>query len=79
MIDRIQARRDALAAQIAEAQQEYDQLESMLCTLDRQLCAMHGGLQELDALLAAPEVPECISPYATGLNGAREAALEGIP
>jgi len=55
MIDRmhIQARRDALAAQLAQAQQQYAQLEATLATLDRQLCAMAGGLQELDALLAA--------------------------
>jgi chromosome segregation ATPase len=51
MIDRIQARRDALAAQMAEAQQQYEQLEQTLKLLDRQLCAMAGGLQELDALL----------------------------
>lgn len=51
MIDRIHARRAALAAQVAEAQQQYDQLEAALRTLDRQLCAIHGGLQELDALL----------------------------
>lgn len=52
MIEQIRARRAALAAQLAEAQQQYAQLETMLHTLDRQLCAMHGGLQELDALLA---------------------------
>lgn len=57
MIDRatIQARRDALARQLSEAQQQYDQLEQTIAQLDRQLCAMHGGLIELDALLAAPE------------------------
>jgi phage shock protein A len=54
MIDRIQARRAALARQLAEAQQQYDQLEQALRQLDRQLCAMHGGMQELDALLADP-------------------------
>jgi small-conductance mechanosensitive channel len=51
MIDRIQARRDALAAQMAEARQQYDQLEQTLKLLDRNICAMAGGLQELDALL----------------------------
>jgi predicted nucleic acid-binding Zn-ribbon protein len=51
MIDRIQARRDALAAQMAEAQQQYEQLEQTLKLLDRNICAMAGGLQELDALL----------------------------
>lgn len=48
----IDVRRARLAAQLAEAQQQYAQLETILHTLDRQLCAMHGGLQELDALLA---------------------------
>jgi transposase len=52
MIDRIRTRRAALAAQLAQAQQQYDQLESALKELDRQLCAMQGGLQELDALIA---------------------------
>lgn len=52
MIDHIHARRDALAAQLAQGKQQYDQLESILHALDRQLCAMAGGLQELDALLA---------------------------
>lgn len=51
MIDRITARRDALAAQLEAAQQQYDALERTLHTLDRQLCAMAGGVQELDALL----------------------------
>jgi regulator of protease activity HflC (stomatin/prohibitin superfamily) len=51
MIDRIQARRAALAAQKAEAQQQYEQLEQTLKLLDRNICAMAGGLQELDALL----------------------------
>jgi predicted nucleic acid-binding Zn-ribbon protein len=51
MIDRIQARRDALAAQMAEAQQQYEQLEQTLKLLDRNICAMAGGLQELEALL----------------------------
>lgn len=54
----IQARRDALAAQLAEAQQQYAQLEATLTQLDRSMCAMHGGLQELDALLALPEDEE---------------------
>lgn len=47
----IQARRDALSAQLDQATQQYDQLEAALKTLDRQLCAMAGGVQELDALL----------------------------
>lgn len=51
MIARITARRAALAQQLAQAQQQYDQLDATLRTLDRQLCAMAGGLQELDALL----------------------------
>lgn len=57
MIDRatIHARRAELAAQIDQARQQYDQLEQALRQLDRQLCAMAGGLQELDALLGAAE------------------------
>lgn len=53
--DAIRARRDALAAQMAEARQQYTKLEATLAVLDRNLCAMHGGLQELDALLAEAE------------------------
>ena len=52
MIAAIRARRDQLGRQLAEAQQQYNELEQTLHALDRQLCAMHGGLQELDALLA---------------------------
>lgn len=52
MRERIQARRNALAAQLEQAKAQYDQLETTLKLLDRQLCAMQGGLQELDALLA---------------------------
>lgn len=53
MLDRatIQARRDALAHQLDQARAQYDQLEQALRQLDRQLCAMAGGVQELDALL----------------------------
>lgn len=47
----IRARRDALAAQIEEGKQQYAQLEHALAMLQRNLDAMHGGLQELDALL----------------------------
>jgi peptidoglycan hydrolase CwlO-like protein len=46
------ARRAELFGQREQAQQQYDQLEAALKTLDRQLCAMHGALAELDALLA---------------------------
>jgi septation ring formation regulator EzrA len=35
----------------AQARQQYDQLEQTLKLLDRNICAMAGGLQELDALL----------------------------
>jgi outer membrane protein TolC len=45
--ERVRARRAALVAQMAEAQQQYAQLE-------RNLDAMQGGLQELDNLLAEP-------------------------
>lgn len=51
----IRARRDILADQLKQAQQQYDQLEATLHTLDRQLCAMAGGLQELNALLSEDE------------------------
>lgn len=50
--EQIQTRRDALAAQLREGQQQFTQLQQMLADLDRQLCAMQGGIQELDALLA---------------------------
>jgi hypothetical protein len=61
MIDRatIQSRRDILAAQIERARLVYADLEvlrdreiAQLADAQRQLCAMAGGLQELDALLA---------------------------
>lgn len=59
MIARITTRRAALKAQFDQAQAQYDALEEQLRTLDRQLCMMAGGVQELDALLAidvtAPE------------------------
>ena len=55
MIDTIRARRDALAAQKAQAEQQYAELERTLNLLDRNICAMQGGLQELDALLAEAE------------------------
>lgn len=58
MREQIKARRDALAAQMGQAQQEYNQLEQMLAELQRNLDAMHGGIQELDALLIVePELP----------------------
>jgi uncharacterized coiled-coil protein SlyX len=52
--ERIRARRAALVAQMAEAQQQYDQAEATLRLLGRNLDAMQGGLQELDNLLAEP-------------------------
>lgn len=60
MIDRatIRARRDILAVQMAQAQQQYNQLEATLKQLDRQLCAIAGGVQELDALLTDGEAAE---------------------
>jgi hypothetical protein len=61
----IQARRAALAAQLDQARAQYDALEATLKALDRQLCAMAGGLQELDALLALPRAED-----AGGVNGA---------
>jgi hypothetical protein len=54
----IRARRASLAAQLAEAQQQYDQSEATLRLLGRNLDAMQGGLQELDALLVSPAEAE---------------------
>jgi Tfp pilus assembly protein PilO len=54
----IQSRRDILAAQLEQGRQQYDQLEATLKELDRQLCAMAGGLSELDALLVAAFLAE---------------------
>lgn len=63
MIDRIRGRRAALAAQLAQAQQQHAELEATLKALDRSMCAMHGGLQELDALLAGqPRTKPCWKP-----------------
>jgi len=78
----IRARRDALETQIATGRQEYARIEALLRELDRQLCAMQGGLQELNVLLASLAAPlerERISPYATGLNPIHEAALRATP
>jgi hypothetical protein len=50
-------RRDELAAQLAEGHQQYAQFEAALKELDRQLYALLGGIQELDALLAREEPP----------------------
>jgi len=66
MIEVIQARRASLAEKMAEAQQQYAELESTLALLQRNLDAMHGGLQELDALLA--ELREAPIP-ANGVEG----------
>ena len=52
MIPIIKERRAALAAQAEQAKATYDQLEATLKELDRQILAMHGGLLELDQLLA---------------------------
>jgi hypothetical protein len=54
VIERTRARRNELAAQLAQAKQEYEAIERMLAQLDRNICAMHGGVQELDALLESP-------------------------
>jgi chromosome segregation ATPase len=60
VIDRITARRDALQAQIdrvrliyADLEVQRDQALSLLARAQRELDAMAGGLQELQALLAA--------------------------
>lgn len=61
-IVRIRARRDALDAQSQAARLQYADLEEAirqqqrdLALLQRNLDAMHGGLQELDALLITLE------------------------
>lgn len=51
MIDRIHVRLDALSAQLAQAKQQYAELEATLRDLDRQLCMMAGGVHELELLL----------------------------
>lgn len=65
MIDRatVQSRRAALQAQLDQARARYDQLEAAFAAdlkeRDRQLCAMAGGVQELDALLSeGPPAPD---------------------
>lgn len=57
-MDVIRARRDTLAAQKAQAEQEYNALEARLALLQRNLDAMHGGLQELEALLPKEDAPD---------------------
>lgn len=57
-MDVIRARRDTLAAQKAQAEQEYNALEARLALLQRNLDAMYGGLQELEALLAGDEAQD---------------------
>lgn len=47
----IQQRRDALNAQRQQAEQQYNTLEAQLALLQRNIDAMHGGVQELDDLL----------------------------
>jgi hypothetical protein len=57
---RIHARRAVLRALIARAEQEYNQRERALGQLDRQLCVMHGALDELDALVADDTAPDAL-------------------
>jgi chaperonin cofactor prefoldin len=58
LLARIHARRAVLRAQCALAEQEYNRLEHARVQLDRQLCVMHGALDELDALVKdAPALP----------------------
>ena len=52
LTEQILARRDALRERAEQAKAEYAQLEQMLAHLQRSIDAMHGGLLELDALLA---------------------------
>lgn len=64
IVDRItiEARRAALAARVAEAQRGHAELMQMLGELERNLIAMHGGLQELDGLLDTAEIPDNMPP-----------------
>jgi chaperonin cofactor prefoldin len=57
MKEHIRERRDTLAAQLAQGKEQFTQLEQTLHALDRQLCAMQGGLRELDALLEEADPP----------------------
>jgi hypothetical protein len=52
LLAKIHARRAVLRAQCALAEQQYNQTERALGQLDRQLCVMHGALDELDALVS---------------------------
>lgn len=64
IIDTIRARREALAAEIAQAQAEYERLEQMLREYCRGIDMQTGGLKELDALLAelsAEEAPDALT------------------
>jgi hypothetical protein len=47
---------------MADAQQQYAAIEEQLRLLGRNLDAMHGGLQELDALIEQAEkrIPQCV-------------------
>lgn len=71
MIDRstIHARRDALQSQLDQLAAQHAELEATLRALDRQLCGMAGGLQELDRLLAGDAAVTIAS------NGALEDAI----
>ena len=51
LLAKIHARRAVLRAQCALAEREYNRLEHARVQLDRQLCVMHGALDELDALV----------------------------
>lgn len=48
----IQKRRDALNAQRQQAEQQFNTLEQQLALLQRNIDAMIGGVQELDAQIA---------------------------
>jgi phage shock protein A len=66
----IHARRQTLEEQVAQAQQQYAQIETLLHELDRQICGMHGGLQELSALIAESEAAApTVEPAERSSNG----------
>lgn len=55
VLEKIRARRDALRAQMETAKAQYGDLERALALLQRNIDAMHGGLQELESLITSED------------------------
>src|SRR3954469_14097068 len=66
LLAKIHARRAVLRARIVAAGREYHRLEHALVQLDRQLCVMHGALDELDALVSDDTAPDAGALPVTG-------------